>query len=640
MNPRLRTLTGLLLVAGVFACKSDATSPADNGGNPTGNPTLSLSISPSSISIAQGANGSVGITVTRGGGFSGAATLSVEGTPTGVTATPSPASVAAGSTTATLALSVGASVSAGSYSLTVRAKGSGVSDATTTLSLTVTAVSNGAFTLSLDPTALSLAQGASGTATVTIARSGGFAGAVALTATGLPGGMTAAFDPASATAGSSTLTITVGASVTAGSYSVVVHGTGSGVSEQTATLTVTVTQPSAGNLTWSFCPAVGIPVWFAVQDGGGSWTAVAPVANAYSFGISSGKGGVAYVLATGTEYTLNLQYGTTQELMQLGAALCASTTTGTKTVMGTVQNIGVTEQAFITFGGASAVVFGGVNSFTLQDVLDGPGDLVAGRVAIGLGGGTVTYTLNAGVIMRGINPPNGSTITVDFAGAQSFTPEMHNLTIGNLGTDVGQITASFITAGGSTGALYTDAGGSAQAARQYAGVPASAMQSGDLHQLTVSAFDMNGTPSAFRWASKLFATAADETVTLGPALGNVTMTVAATTPYVRPRAQYTIQSEYNRYWYAGWSQSAGAATRAAVLAVSAGYLGSTSSFDFVLPDFSAVAGWNNLWGFVTGSALGWQLFGSGWSAPGGYGGVPNLDGATSMAAFRIGSITP
>jgi hypothetical protein len=530
LSLRSRPTLALLLLAGVFACKSDATSPGPNGGNPT----LSVSLNPASLSVAQGANG---------------------------------------------------------------------------------------------------------TASVGVARTGGFTGAVTLTATGLPTGMTAAFDPASVTGTSSTLTITVGASVAAGSYPVVVHGTGTGVSEQTATLTVAVTQASAGEQTWTFCPAAGIPVWFAYQDGSGSWTPVTGTANVYEFSISTGKGGVAYVIGTGTEYTINVQFGTAQELMQLGAALCANGT-GTKTVNGNVLNLGLTEQAFITFGTATAIVFGGGSSFTLQNVVDGARDLIAGRVALGVGGGSVTYTMNAGVIMRGINPANGSTITVDFAGAQSFTPVMHNLSINNLGTDVGQVSAAYITAGGSTGTLYTDGGGSNQSARQYGGVPASAQQSGDLHQLTVSAFGMAGSPTTFRTASKLFATAADETLTLGPDLGAVTMTIAATAPYVRPRAQYSIQNEYNRFWSGGWSQSANGISRSAVLTVSAGYLGGGTGFDFTLPDFSGVAGWNNLWGFVTGSDLGWQFFGAGWTQPGGYGGVPNLDGALSLAATRIGTIVP
>lgn len=639
MNLRLLTTMGLLLVAGLFACKGDATAPSDNGNN--GSPTLSITVSPSSISIAQGANGSAAIAISRGGGFSGAVTLSVENVPTGVTAAPSPASVAAGSTTATLSLSVGATTTAGSYSLTVRAKGSGVSDATATLSLTVTAVSNGAFTLSLDPTSLSLVQGTNGTATVAVARTGGFAGAVALTATGLPTGMTAAFAPASATGASSTLTITVGASVTAGSYSVVVHGTGSGVGEQTTTLTVAVSQSSpGGNMTWTFCQASGVPVWFAFQDGNGPWTAVAGVSNVFSFSMGSGTGGVAYVIPDGSDYAVTVQYGTMQELSQFGSGLCASAT-GTKTIMGNVLNLGPTEQANISFGDASAVVFpGGGTSFTLQNVLDGARDLMAGRVAIGVGGGGVTYTMNAGVIMRGINPANGSTITVDFAGSQAFTPVMSNLAINNLGTDVAQVSVGYSTAGGSSGSLYFEPAGTAGTARQFAGVPASAQVSGDLHLLTVSAFPSGGVPSTFRSASRYFATAGDQTVTMGPDLGAVTVTTAATSPYVRPHAQYNIQAEYNRYWYAGWSQTAGATTRAVVLSASAGYLGSASVFDFTLPDFSSVAGWNNVWGFVTGSDLGWQLFGAGWSAPGGYGGVPNLEGATSMAAYRIGSITP
>ena len=62
------------------------------------------------------------------------------------------------------------------------------------------------FTLSANPTSLSIQQGGAGSATITVAPSGGFSGNVAFAATGLPAGVTAKFNPTSAKA-STTLTL-------------------------------------------------------------------------------------------------------------------------------------------------------------------------------------------------------------------------------------------------------------------------------------------------------------------------------------------------------------------------------------------------------------------------------------------------
>ncbi|MFC1661322.1 hypothetical protein ACFL3S_07725 [Gemmatimonadota bacterium] len=76
------------------------------------------------------------VSLTRGGGHTGAVTVGVEGLPNGVSA--SPVTIASGSTTGTLSLEASPSAAGGTYSLTVRASGSGVTDATATVSLTVT----------------------------------------------------------------------------------------------------------------------------------------------------------------------------------------------------------------------------------------------------------------------------------------------------------------------------------------------------------------------------------------------------------------------------------------------------------------------------------------------------------------------
>lgn len=102
------------------------------------------------------------------------------------------------------------------------------------------------FSLSASPASVSVVQGHAGTSTITSTVTGGFSGAIALTATGQPSGVTVGFSPTSITgAGSSTMTMTVGSSTAVGTYTITVTGTsGSTVATTTVSLTVTGTNPN------------------------------------------------------------------------------------------------------------------------------------------------------------------------------------------------------------------------------------------------------------------------------------------------------------------------------------------------------------------------------------------------------------
>jgi len=106
------------------------------------------------------------------------------------------------------------------------------------------------FTVSVNPTSLTIQQGASGQATVTVTLTSGTTQSVSLTASGLPSGATASFNPSSGNPTfQSTLTITVGASTLTGSYTVTITGTNSTPSiSRSTTLSLTVTSsPPSGN---------------------------------------------------------------------------------------------------------------------------------------------------------------------------------------------------------------------------------------------------------------------------------------------------------------------------------------------------------------------------------------------------------
>jgi kumamolisin len=203
-------------------------------------PAFTLAASPTSVSVAQGSSGGSTITTAVSGGFDSAIGLTASGQPTGVTATFSPSSIAApGSGTSTLTLAVASTTVTGTYTITVTGTGGGITH-TATVTLTVTAAVTGSYTISVSPTSGYLDQGQSGYAVVTITASGGFDSAVALSATGIPSGVTGSFSPTSITgSGTSDFTLTVARNAPTGTYSITITGT-SGSTSHSTTLTFQV----------------------------------------------------------------------------------------------------------------------------------------------------------------------------------------------------------------------------------------------------------------------------------------------------------------------------------------------------------------------------------------------------------------
>jgi len=103
---------------------------------------------------------------------------------------------------------------------------------------------------SISASAASVTSGSTGASTVTESITNGFNSPVALTASGLPSGVTAAFNPTSITgAGNSTLTFTAASSAVAGTYTITVVGTSASGTAQATTLTLTVRARSSATVT-------------------------------------------------------------------------------------------------------------------------------------------------------------------------------------------------------------------------------------------------------------------------------------------------------------------------------------------------------------------------------------------------------
>ena len=559
----------------------------------TAAPTLAITSAISTVTVTQAqASAAIPLVIARGGGATGDVALTLVGAPAGVTGafTPNPATGASSQ----LVITVAASAAPGTYALTVRGTAGGTVG-TLPLSLTVTAASAGDFAMSVVPSTLVVTQGQTGLSTVNIARSGGFTGAVNLTVTGLPAGVTGTFTPASATGTQSQLGLAVGAGVAPGSYTLTVRGNATLLAERTVALTLTVQASGGGtgNVTWQFCDTDRFPVWFGYQDGAsGAWTRVLPGANqTYSFTINQNVGGVAYVDVDGSGGPLVVVlYNTRTELTGLGLAECVTNPLN-KAVNGSVAGLGAGQRADVYLGlGTTSVPANG--PFSITNVDDGPTDLFAARSVLDLG--TFSQTPDRFILRRNLNPANNSTLPLlDFGAAEAFAPATATYTIANAGSDILTLTTGFSTSRGISGFFTFGPLTGGGAARTVYGVPLARTEAGDLHQVFVNA--VAGTTS-IRSAAQYNRELVNRTITLGAELMMPTISTITNSPYARLRAVGTFQADYPDAVGASFTQSAGAGRSWAVNA-SRGYLNNAAAYELALPDLSGAAGFNAVaWG--------------------------------------------
>jgi hypothetical protein len=202
-----------------------------------GNPDYSVTASPASQSVTQGNSTTYTATVTPTGGFTGSVDLTVSGLPAGATGTFNPTPLTSGNSTLTVTTS--STTPTGTYPLTITGT-SGTTIHSASVSLVVTAPVVGDFSVSATPASQTVTAGGGTSYTATATGSGGFSGNVAFSASGLPTGASASFNPASVTgSGSSTMSVTTTTSTPAGTYTVTITGTsGSLVHSTTVTLVV------------------------------------------------------------------------------------------------------------------------------------------------------------------------------------------------------------------------------------------------------------------------------------------------------------------------------------------------------------------------------------------------------------------
>ncbi len=583
----------LVLAASVLvwtACKKSSTQP------PGTTASISVSAASPTLSVAQGAAGTSALTVGRVV-YTGDVVLTAENLPTGVTVTFTPATLGAGVTASSLSLAASGAATLGTATITVRARGTGVTDATTSIALTVGTVAGGGVSIAVNPTTASIVAGQTSQTAVAITRTGGFAGGVNLTVTGSPTGMTTTFSTANpVTAATANLTVATVTSVTPGPYTLTVRANSTGLTEATATYVVTVAAPPSNSVTWRYCDPSLYPSWFAIQDGAtGTWQRITETTpGVFNFGYGQPQVGIATVATVLGKTTTTIRYFGSGEIPAAAAAECTTAPVpGTKSLTGSISGFGAaTEIGLVSMGNAlSSATNSSQPGFTLNNVANGPLDLIAVRADL------VSSNALRVLISRGLNPATGSSLGVlDLAAGSSFAPASGSITVTAPNDGPIQALAKFSTATGS-GATFTTAQLSTGIAGTYQAIPAAQFITGDFQ--VVQASQQVGTTLS-RFITRYIAGPSTVTLAMKADPGAPTVTNVTGAPYARATVSGALLAEFNGLTSFTLEQTTGSRIWS-IVATPAGRTG-TTTYSFTMPDFSAVAGWQNTWGLVAGQA--------------------------------------
>ncbi len=467
----------------------------------------------------------------------------------------------------------------------------------------------GSLIISLGAPTLSIATGATGTMTVLVTRAGGFAGAVTVSVTGLPAGVTASSNTQTTvgTVTTATLTFTVVSAAAAGTSTVTVSASGAGVSTVNATFALTLTSVTGGanqvSLTWAQCLPGAKPQFVAFQDGvTGAWTRVTGTNDVYSFNIAQPKGGYAFVTTTlgGTAHLTTVFLGTRAEIGAGGAPinLCVTAVPPQRTITGTVTGMAPGEAANVYLGGRPGIASPAFPNFTISTVPDGPHDLVAIRSA-----GTASAQ-DRGIIRQSQALANNTNVgTLDMNGTESFGLATATLAIGGAGTGAGIYATSIVFLSGPScdPAAVTGLSGPATSFL-YIGIPDARMRATDMHQVTVFA----GGSELSRSTTEVFHSIAGRIINLPTAFSSNT-TIAPGT-YKRASVSFDLPPEYNLL--VGLTLASTSLVRNTVsVTATVGWTGTVVSL--LTPNFTGLTGWDDSWAPTTSATANWTLSVSG-----------------------------
>lgn len=645
----------------------------------TAAPNVVLTLTPPTLTIQAGRSGNTSVTVTRTN-FTGTLTLSLDAPPAGITGSFSPVTVAADNSALTVNVALG--VAPANYTLTIRATATGLGERTVTLPLTVTAPPPGSIALVISPQSASVVQGSMGQTTLSITRTD-FNGAVALAAAGAPAGVSVTFSETPTMASQVQLLYTTTLAAPVGTYTITVTASATGVSNATATFTLQVTQaPPSNQVEVQFCSSSDNPVFFAYQDGAGSWQPVTGTLSGgvyrYAFSLTQNRGGVFFVQLSGSStprwssgassrwpmlsrvlpdatarfglapatttavdvYETTVFYGTTAELAAEGVADCAEFAP-TRTVSVQVTGLRDGEAGAISLGGSTEFVFNPSGSPTvktvqLTDVRSGVVDLLAAREDV------LAVQTNKLVDVRDLNPPDGSTLpfTIDFEGANAYAPASAQVTLANTGGDLLLFWGVLHTANGDPALIDVEHGvpPAPDVTRIWEGLPTARLKTGDVQSTFVLATPASTSTDEMRMHMVYSTSVQAMTQTLGARLPTPTALSIGLPAYRRIRVQGALPAEYRKVIGATFGPSGGG--NEIVVIQTGAYLaatGSTATYDLSIPDLTALAGFPFAAGLPAGQ-IEVMVEVAGWTGTGIQEPVP-LNGTIFQSASKTVTVT-
>jgi hypothetical protein len=384
----------------------------------TTGPDFSVSASPASQTVTAGNSTTYTVTIGALGGFAGAVTLSASGLPAGASASFNPTTVTT-SGTSTMTVTTSTTTPAATSTLTVTGTSGALTHSATT-SLVVTAAPVPDFSIGAAPASQTVAAGNSTTYTVTIGALNGFTGTVTLSASGLPTGASASFNPTTITAsGSSTMTVTTGTTTPAATSTLTVTGT-SGALTHSATTSLVVTAAPVPDFTIGASP--------------GTQTVTAGTSTTYTvtIGALNGFTGTVTLSATGLPTGASASFNPTTVTTSGTSTMTVTTSTTTPAATSTLTVTGTSGALTHSATTSLVVTAAPVPDFTIG-ASPGTQTVTAGN--------STTYTVTIGAL-------NGfaGTVTLSASGlptgaSASFNPT----TVTTSGTSTMTVTTSITT---------------------------------------------------------------------------------------------------------------------------------------------------------------------------------------------------
>jgi hypothetical protein len=400
----------------------------------------------------------------------------------------------------------------------------------------------------------------------------------------------------------------------------------------------TAPDPAPTPVEVAFCNGAQ-PQWVAFQDGDGDWTRAEPTVAGqfatfhHTFATNRGAIATARQFASGLT-ALSIQYGAPSELAIAGdVRLDLCSVVAENTLLGTAAGIDTNEVAVVSVGRSTreATTLAEGSAFTLRQVAAGPQELLATRLTR-----VDDQVYLTGIILRrDLELPDGATIPVlDFSSAETIQPLLRPLTLAGFGPDGAIALAGFRTAHSDN--IVTFVTNSVTAAgRPYYAIPEARLAPGDLQFLTATT---NASPNdnVARSITSYFRSPTARTLTFPAPPRAPEVSVVSTAPTARLRAHFDSQAEYDRATGISYQQGQNTVVS---LSMTPAYAALGGGFDLVVPELTAVPGFDARWALQTGTTLLWRSSRIGGTLALG-GNVLPADGDTRTIGTDAGFVTP